>query len=96
LVGSLFFEKFNKVQQELLEIVDPDEILLGHLESKTILTAEKRKKISKLRDTQMKNEELLKHLLDDFTGDHHSIILNAFAEAGQEHVVNYVLAEGGN
>jgi hypothetical protein len=95
LVESLLSGQFSKLQRELLEIIDPDEVLLECLVSKNILTAKQRMKISKLRDTQTKNEELLKHLQDDFTGDHW-IVLYAFAEAGQEHVVYYILAEGGN
>jgi hypothetical protein len=95
LVESILSGQFSKLQRELLEIIDPDEVLLERLVSKNILTAKKRMKISKLRDTQTKNEELLKHLQDDFTGDYW-IVLHAFAEAGQEHVVNYILAEGGN
>lgn len=95
MIESLLSEKVKKVQLKLRKIIEPDEVLLDCLVSKRILTNEKKSKIMQRVATHEKNDKLIKYLLNNST-DHYLTVLRAFEEAGQKHVANYILAEGGS
>lgn len=86
--------KIKKLKQELRNIIDPDFALLLNLQRSCNLTDEKRYEILSRTTVHQKADELLRWLVEDVTGNYDDVMV-AFEEAGQKHVVNFIVADGG-
>ena len=82
------------LKEELREIIEPDNILLRSLQLRCALADEQIDKISNCLTVQEKADELLRWLVEDFTGDYDNLTA-AFEEAGQKHIANFIIAVGG-
>jgi hypothetical protein len=94
LAGLVKREQIAKLTKELREIIDPDISLLRNLTSMCDLTVEERDKISSCATVHEEADELLRWLAKDFTGDYGNV-KEALIISGQEHVVNFIIANGG-
>lgn len=86
--------KISKLKKELREIIEPDVKLLLGLQCRCALAVEKRKKILSFVIEHEKVDELLRWLVEEFQGDFKNVTM-AFEEAEQNHIVNFIIADGG-
>lgn len=88
-------QKIENLKRQLREIIEPDNVFLNQLIKQGVLTEEFKNKVLLAPIVPERNDLLLKWLLSDFDGDY-SHIVKAFIETKQQHVVNYISADGGN
>ena len=68
--------------------------MLDCLTGKCNLTEFNRYTISKCAAVSKKNDEIIDWLLNEYIGDYENVKA-AFKDAGQEHIVNFIIANGG-
>lgn len=93
--GRVWRKRIKALKQQLRVIIEPDIVFLNQMIKLGVLTDELGDKILSYSSVPERNDALLKWLLKDFSGDYEQV-MKAFSKTGQNHVVNYILAYGGN
>lgn len=85
--------RIANLKKELREIIEPDIKLLTSLTSKCGLTVEKRNEIWNCANVHDRADKLV-CWLEHYSGDYNNVKV-AFNKAIQEHVANFIIADGG-
>jgi hypothetical protein len=87
-------EKISKLKENLKNLIEPDADWLASMWQQDILTQGQYEEVDAQTTVNNKNDKLLHHWLDCFSGNWDSI-LDTLHEAGQEHIVNFIKSGGG-
>jgi len=91
-----FAVKLRRHQSVLCQLIEPDYGLVDHMYSSGVLSALAADEINSALTSFSRNELILQHVVNcDGGPNKHEAFLSALAHTNQQHVVNFINADGG-